>query len=157
MKIYLWICGWRKNFLKKKSEKHFFMPHLRMGQTNYSLKLFKWQLMKLKFVLLKLMTTIFLQLTNQWYKKWVGTHASKYLDILEKIWIIFNYKIFKLTFYKLGLIPSSLGSKHKTAWSNCVTISFTKRLEFFWEIGFLIIKVATLWVEKKSIIIIFKE
>jgi hypothetical protein len=30
-------------------------------------------------------------------------------------------------------------------------------LEFFWEIGFLIIKVATLWVEKKSIIIIFKE
>jgi len=66
------------------------------------------------------------------------THTSSYLDILKKVWIIFNYKIFKLTLYKLGLIPSSSGSKNKTAWSNCVTISFTKRLEFFFgKMGFL--------------------
>jgi hypothetical protein len=37
--------------------------------------------------------------------------------------IILYYKIFKLTLYKLGLIPSSLGSSensnNKTAWRNC--------------------------------------
>jgi hypothetical protein len=77
------------------------------------------------------MTTIFLQLENQWYKYWVGTSTSSYLNILKKVWIIFNYKIFKLTLYKLGLIPSSLCSKHKTAWSNCVTKFLTKRLEMF--------------------------
>jgi hypothetical protein len=52
--------------LKKTSlKRHFFMPHLRMGKTNYTLKLFKGQHMKLKIVLLKLIATIFLQLTNQ--------------------------------------------------------------------------------------------
>jgi hypothetical protein len=56
-----------KKKVKKKTslKRHFFMPHLRMGQTNFSLKLFKGQLMNLKIVLLKLMTTIFLQLRNQ--------------------------------------------------------------------------------------------
>jgi hypothetical protein len=46
----------------------FFMPHLRMGQTNSSLELSNGQFMKPKIVLFKLMTTIFLQLINQWYK-----------------------------------------------------------------------------------------
>ncbi len=55
-----------KNFIKKIIlKRHFFMPHMRMGQTNFSLQLFKGQLMKLKIVLLKSMTTIFLKLANQ--------------------------------------------------------------------------------------------
>jgi len=55
-----------KEVLKNKIlKRHFFMPHMRMGQTNLSLQLFKGQLMKLKIVLLKSMTTIFLQLANQ--------------------------------------------------------------------------------------------
>jgi len=47
---------------------NFFMPHLRMGQTNSSLELFKGQFMKPKIVIFELMTTIVLQLINQWYK-----------------------------------------------------------------------------------------
>lgn len=31
---------------------------------------------------------------------------SKYLIILKKVWIVFNYKIFELTLYKLGLIQN---------------------------------------------------
>jgi len=55
-----------KKFIKKIIlERHFFMPHMRMGQTNFSLQLFKGQLMKLEIVLLKSMTTIFLKLANQ--------------------------------------------------------------------------------------------
>jgi hypothetical protein len=64
-----------------------------------------------------------------------------HLDILKKVWIIFNHKIFKLTLYKLGLIPSSLALNTKLNGA----ISSTKRMDyFFWENGFFIIKVATL-------------
>jgi len=54
-----------KNANIKNFERHFFMPLLTMGQINFSLELSKGQLMKPKIVLLKLMTTIFLQLINQ--------------------------------------------------------------------------------------------
>jgi hypothetical protein len=47
---------------------NFFMSHLKMGQTNSSLELSKGQLMKPTIILFKLMTMIFLQLINQWYK-----------------------------------------------------------------------------------------
>ncbi len=52
--------GVKKNKKKKNVKIHFFMPHLRVGQTNSSLELSKGQLMKPKIVLFKLMKTIFL-------------------------------------------------------------------------------------------------
>jgi len=83
------------------------------------------------------------------------------LDILKKVSIIFNYKIFKLTLYKLGLIPSSLSLVQNSNTKLPRAIGTKKNWQKDWvgilENVFLIMEINTLPGIKKSTIIIFKE